>query len=174
MRPYGVATSVNFCLPATADANDYEDSASFEAGDVTLTKDDGTPANITSLPTDEGVCYSAAFSATEMQTGRLHAWIVDQTNPKAWADWDIVVETYGAGGLHGALSWLAYCEDQGSRTCQEVASILLAEAVGQCSYTVGTSTWVCTDPEGNETRFTLVYGTDPGDRTDSTLAPMTP
>lgn len=72
------------------------------------------------------------------------------------------------------LIWNEFCEDQGSRTCREAMSILLSEAVGRCDYNPGTSTWTCNDPENTEARFTIVYGTDPGDRTSVTLTPMTP
>lgn len=73
-------------------------------------------------------------------------------------------------------TWNVACEDQGSGfTCQEVMSLLLSEAIGECTYTSGTRTWVCDDPSGTETRFTIVYGTElDGDRTSSTPEPMTP
>lgn len=72
--------------------------------------------------------------------------------------------------------WGVACEDQGGGyTCQEAMSLLLAEALGTCTYTSGTRTWVCADPSGTETRFTLVYGVElDGDRTSSTPAPITP
>jgi hypothetical protein len=67
-------------------------------------------------------------------------------------------------------------EDQGvGYSASDVLSILFSEAIGTCTYTSGTRTWVCQDPGGNETRFTLVYGTElDGDRTTSTPAPATP
>ena len=72
--------------------------------------------------------------------------------------------------------WAVQCEDQsGGYTCREAMSLLLAEAMGTCVYTSSTRTWVCKDPSGTETRFTVVYGTDlDGDRDTSTPAPMTP
>ena len=67
-------------------------------------------------------------------------------------------------------------EDQGSAySAREVLSLLLSEAMGTCTYTTATRTWVCKDPSGTETRFTLVYGTElDGDRSSSTPAPVTP
>lgn len=72
--------------------------------------------------------------------------------------------------------WDVQCEDQsGGYSCRETMSLLLAEAMGTCTYTAATRTFVCSDPSGSETRFTLVYGTDlDGDRTTSTPAPFTP
>lgn len=72
--------------------------------------------------------------------------------------------------------WDIQCEDQGGGvTCREAMSILLAEAAGTAVYTSGTRTWVVKDPSGTETRLTLVYGAElDGDRSTSTLAPITP
>ncbi len=68
------------------------------------------------------------------------------------------------------------CEDQGGGvTVQECLSILLAEAAGTAVYTSGSRTWAVSDPSGNETRMTIVYGTElDGDRTSSSLTPVTP
>jgi len=72
--------------------------------------------------------------------------------------------------------WTASCEDQGGGySCQEAVSLLLAEAMGTCTYTPGTRTFVCNDPSGTEVRFTLVYGAAlNGDRSSSTPTPFTP
>jgi hypothetical protein len=73
--------------------------------------------------------------------------------------------------------WGEVCEDAGGTdyTCREVLSLLLSEAIGTCTYTAGTRTWVCKDPSNTETRFTLVYGSElDGDRSTSTPAPVTP
>ncbi len=91
----------------------------------------------------------------------------------------IAVDAIGASELAADASteiWAVQCEDQGSTyTCRELLSILLAEAAGTAVYTSGTRTWVVKDPSGTETRLTLLYGSElDGDRTTSTLAPMTP
>lgn len=175
LRPYGEAQTINVCLPDATDPTDYEAGAAFVAGDVVVQKDEGVPANIGTLPTDEGDCYSFPLTATEMQAARVQVTLIDQTVTKDWIDTAVYIDTYGAdNALHDQLGWSVTCEDQGGRTCQEVMSIVLAEAAGVCNYTPGTSTWVCSDPENNETRLTIVYGTDSGDRTSSTLTPMTP
>lgn len=72
--------------------------------------------------------------------------------------------------------WTASCEDQGGGyTCAEAVSLLLAEAMGTCTYTSGTRTWQCSDPSGTEVRFTVVYDAAlDGGRTTSTPVPFTP
>jgi hypothetical protein len=76
----------------------------------------------------------------------------------------------------GPEIWATNCEDQnGGLSCAEAMSVLLSEAVGVCTYTSGTRTWVCSDPSGTETRFTMVYDVAlDGSRTSSTPAPFTP
>jgi hypothetical protein len=93
-RKYGVAVTVNFQLWAT-NGKDLKTDAAFAAGDVVIMKDDGTEANITTLPTDEGKGYSLALSATEMQAARVVVYVVDQDATKLWIDEVIVIETYG-------------------------------------------------------------------------------
>jgi len=92
---------------------------------------------------------------------------------------EIAADAIGASELADDASaeiWALSCEDQGGAySCREVMSLLLSEAMGACVYTSGTRTWVCQDPSGAETRFTLVYGAElDGDRSSSTPAPMTP
>jgi hypothetical protein len=94
-RDYGVSTTINTCLAVYADPVDFEASATFEAGDVVVMKDEGTPANIGTLPTDEGTCYSIPLTATEMQAERVTVTLVDQTGTKVWMDHAIYIETYG-------------------------------------------------------------------------------
>jgi hypothetical protein len=91
----------------------------------------------------------------------------------------IAADAIGASELADSATaeiWAVSCEDQGGGySCREAMSVILSEAVGTCVYTSDTRTWVCKDPSGTETRFTLVYGTDlDGDRDTSTPTPMTP
>ena len=92
---YGVATTVDVCLPDYGSPVDWEDAAAFATGDVTVMKDEGAPANIGTLPTDEGDCYSFPLTAAELQAARIVVNIEDQTNPKVWADTAVYIETYG-------------------------------------------------------------------------------
>ncbi len=91
----------------------------------------------------------------------------------------IAVDAIGASELAADASaeiWAVVCEDQGATyTCREVLSLILAEGMGTAVYTSGTRTWVVKDPSGTETRITMLYGAElDGDRTTSTLVPMTP
>ena len=102
---YGVGTTVDICLPDYESPVDWEDSATFAAGDVTVMKDEGAPANIGTLPTDEGDCYSFPLTATEMQAARIVVKIEDQTASKAWADTTVYIDTYGnASSQHPDLA----------------------------------------------------------------------
>ena len=106
--------------------------------------------------------------------------VVYLSAPTDWIDaTSIATDSIDADAISDdgtAEIWAVSCEDQGSTySCREAMSMLLSEAIGTCVYTSGTRTWVCKDPGGNETRFTIVYGAElDGDRTTSTPAPMTP
>jgi len=68
-------------------------------------------------------------------------------------------------------------EDAGSTdiTARGALSLLLSERLGACDFTAGSpDTWVCEDPSGTVTRFTMTYGTDNGDRSVPTLVPDAP
>lgn len=105
---------------------------------------------------------------------------------QAFADYDPPTKTEMDSGFSGlndptaaviaAAVMGATCEDQGGGlTVQECLSILLAEAAGTATYTSGTRTWAVSDPSGTEVRITLVYGSElDGDRSSSTLTPVTP
>jgi hypothetical protein len=100
LRKYGVATTINFCL-YELDGTDLQAGAAHAAGDTKIMKDEGAEANTGSAFVDEGQGYSLALSAAEMTAARVAIYVVDQTNPKAWLDRVLIVETYGhASGQH--------------------------------------------------------------------------
>ena len=70
IQPYGVSYTLNFSL-YEPDSGDLEIAASFASGDIKIMKDEGTEANTTNLPTDEGQGYSLVLTATEMQTAPI-------------------------------------------------------------------------------------------------------
>lgn len=96
LRKYGVATTILFPL-ITRDAVDFKTSAPLASGDIKISKDEGAFANTTTTtPTEEGQgWYSIPLTATEMQAARIMLSLIDQTNPKAWEDQAIVIDTYG-------------------------------------------------------------------------------
>lgn len=67
-------------------------------------------------------------------------------------------------------------EDQdGGYSAKEVLSLLLSEAIGDCTYTSGTRTWVCDDPSGTEQRFSIVLDVAlDGTRGSVSATPATP
>jgi hypothetical protein len=96
-RQWGVATTVGFTLPDYSDPIDLATNAdiTFASGDVKYSCDEGAQANIGSLPTEEGtVQFAQALTAAEMRCARIHLLYID-TATKVWADWGIVIETYG-------------------------------------------------------------------------------
>jgi hypothetical protein len=94
LRKYGVATTIDFCL-YELDGTDLKVDAAYAAGDIAMMKDEGNQAAPAAGFTDEGTGYSLALSLAEMQAARIVIYIVDQTNPKAWLDKCLIIETYG-------------------------------------------------------------------------------
>jgi hypothetical protein len=96
-RQWGVATTVGFTMPDYSDPIDLVTNAdvTFATGDVKYSCDEGAQANIGSLPTEEGtVQFAQALTAAEMRCARVHLLYID-TATKVWADWGIIIETYG-------------------------------------------------------------------------------
>lgn len=93
-RRYGVGTTLTFPLfdPSTGQA---VTGAVHASGDMVLTKDEGTPATFTGGFTDEGSFYSCAPAFGDVQCKRAVFEVIDQTNPKAWLDTFLIVETEG-------------------------------------------------------------------------------
>ncbi len=121
-REYGVATTVDICLPSYASPVDFEPAATFAAGDVTVMKDEGTETNIGTLPTDEGNCYSFPLTAAEMQAARVTVRIEDQTNPKVWADTAVYIDTFGnASAEHDDLGSAAFVAAFAAESCASPA-----------------------------------------------------
>jgi len=94
LAEYGVATTIPFSL-FEVDGVDFRVDAVHVSGDTFLTRNEGAEANTTNGFVDEGSGYSLSLTATEMQTARIHLFIVDQTATKIWLDTDIVIMTFG-------------------------------------------------------------------------------
>lgn len=100
LRKYGQATKINFVL-YEPDGSDLKTDAVHAAGDTRLMKDEADEANTTNGFVDEGQGYSLELAASEMEAARIVLFVVDQSNPKAWLDTTIVIETHGhAGAQH--------------------------------------------------------------------------
>ena len=108
-RKYATATTIDFCLKTynSGASNDNEKlqlkvDATFAAGDIKIAKDEGAEANIGTLPTDEGSCYSMPLTGTELTAARVYIATIDQTSPKIWIDWCGIIETYGNASAQNA------------------------------------------------------------------------
>lgn len=103
--------------------------------------------------------------------------IISDNSGSAFLDWAQTFRTYnntsaGAPNI-GNDALLAECVEDADTTCLDLREVLcynLAEAVGRGDNNTGTSTWTIADPSNTQTRVTIVYGTDPGDRTSVTLS----
>lgn len=91
--PYGVASTFDLEL-FKVDGVDLRVDATFSAGDVKHSIDEGDEANADNLPTDEGQYYAQVISATEA-TGKRVAFIYVDSATKVWLDRIVVCETYG-------------------------------------------------------------------------------
>lgn len=94
LRPFGQATTLDFALHEL-DGVDLRVDATFAAGDVVLSADEGAEGNVGTLPTDEGTGYSLPLTAAELTAARLIIYLVDQTIPNVWLPDHLIVETYG-------------------------------------------------------------------------------
>lgn len=99
----GAAYTVQFELYAT-DGADLVTDAAHASGDTTLICDGAAQTNTTNSFADEGSSYSLVLSAAELGATTCTLHIVDQTDPKAWLDRVIIVETYSKGAAFDALT----------------------------------------------------------------------
>lgn len=99
---YNQAKTVKFSLVAP-DGIDLITGATFAAGDIVISKDEGAEANTTNLPIDEGTGYSLVLTATEMSAARISLYVIDQTATKVWLDVAIELETYGNASAEHAF-----------------------------------------------------------------------
>lgn len=104
--PYNTAVVVPVCLgqydSANTDDNEkvgFKTNATFAAGDVVINKDvAGTwsgEANVGTLPTDRGNCYSQPISSSETTCREGYITYIDQTDPQVWIASCIEFRTYG-------------------------------------------------------------------------------
>ena len=103
LRKYGVGFT--FIIPIVkAGVSDFAVAADWTpaAGDVSISKDGGAAANLTTLPEFiTSVGWKFTVSATEAEAGQININIVDQDATKAIEDQHVIIETYGnASALH--------------------------------------------------------------------------
>jgi hypothetical protein len=124
MREALYATQADFYFPLTVDRDtDRATSAVLAAGDVKISKDGGTFANVTNLPTQIGSTgwWKITLTATELTCKKAIIEIVDQTSTKIWNDTGFVVDTYGhASAMH---------EFSRSQNVNDIADVILQRDV---------------------------------------------
>lgn len=103
MRKYGVGTT--FLLPMiVAGAADFAASGDWTpaAGDVKVLKNDGSSANISTLPTAVGNLWLFTLSNTEMEAARVDIQVVDAAGDEV-EDQAYKITTYGNASAQHAF-----------------------------------------------------------------------
>lgn len=105
LSKYGVARHIYLPI-VKAGVNDFAVSGDWTpaSGDVKISKDGGTAANVTNLPTaitmGNGAIWDFSLTATEMEAAQIIITVVDSST-KAVEDQSFIIETYGnASGQH--------------------------------------------------------------------------
>ena len=175
--PYGVEHDVQMALYTQDDPPALVSSdPTFQAADCNLIRDGAAAEACDNTPVWEtnGV-VSLTLSAAETAAENITVVLSDDSGTAFLDQWANYATYNNSSANHAGIgvdvNWDVCIED--ADTClsaREIMCVLLAEAAGRGDYTPGTSTWVVADPSNTQTRLTLVYGTDDGDRTSSTIA----
>jgi hypothetical protein len=97
-----VASTLEGIPLVTRGAVDLLANPTLATGDVKISKDGGAFANLTTLPTvtpASGVAVRVELSAAEAEFTRATIAFVDQTAPKAWEDWVVLLHSPKAEGV---------------------------------------------------------------------------
>ena len=87
---------IHICLEDMANPGSFLVSPPIAAGDFQVSQNGGSFANLATLPTVEpssSISVKIPLSATEMNTDEVFIKCVDQTTPKAWADFCFTILT---------------------------------------------------------------------------------
>ncbi len=82
------------CLEDYANPGFFKANPTLAAGDVKISKDNGSLANLTSLPTvnpASGKIVDVALTATEMNADKVTVIFSDQTSPPEWCDFAVTI-----------------------------------------------------------------------------------
>lgn len=115
LRKYAVATvsGTHIRVPVIkAGSQDFAASGDWTpaAGDVKVSKDGGTQANIGTLPTYSNGAWQFQLTAAELTAGQVEIMVVDAAT-KAVEDQCIIVETYGhISAMHNTENMTALLE----------------------------------------------------------------
>lgn len=95
----GVAYTIYIALQDMANPGSYKANPTLAAGDAQVSIDGGAFANLGTLPAvapAAGVGVRVVLSAAEMTGDNILVKLIDQTNPKEWADYAFTVQTVAA------------------------------------------------------------------------------
>jgi hypothetical protein len=84
------------CLEDYANPGTFKSSATLAAGDVKISKDNGSFANLGTLPSVSpaaGKLITVALTSTEMNADKVSVVFSDQTTPPEWSDYAITILT---------------------------------------------------------------------------------
>lgn len=148
--PYATDSVVKFCLK-TYDSGAADNAklslqtgATFASGDVVVQTDTGTAANIGTLPTDRGKCYTQPISIAE-STGKLvEITYVDQTSPRLWVDYCIQARTSGHASAFYPTPGVDVTSISGDTTAADNAELMFdgtGYAGGTAKLAVNSAQW---------------------------------
>lgn len=84
---------ISIALEDMANPGSFKSSPTIAAGDFKVKKDGGAAANLTTLPTADGIEVTITLSAAEMNADRVFVQCIDLTSPKEWADFALSIPT---------------------------------------------------------------------------------
>jgi len=84
------------CLEDYVNPGLFKSNPTLAAGDATVSKNNGSLANLTTLPSvspASSKMVRVQLSSTEMNTDKVTVILSDQTNPPEWCDYAITILT---------------------------------------------------------------------------------
>jgi hypothetical protein len=98
LRKYATAATIDGVCLRTAGTADIRANPTLAAGDVKISLNGGAFANLATLPSAvpaSGKNIEVALSSGETTCARAVIHFIDQTSPKEWDDFEVVIETFG-------------------------------------------------------------------------------
>jgi hypothetical protein len=98
LRKYATAATIDGICLRTAGTADIRANPTLAAGDVKISLNGGAFANLATLPSAvpaSGKNIEVALSSGETTCARAVIHFIDQTSPKEWDDFEVVIETFG-------------------------------------------------------------------------------
>lgn len=165
-RKYGVQSDIYFVVssPASTSSDRFFNAASpFVAGDVQVSQDGGSFANVTNLPTRVGSTsiFKLTLTAAEMQGGTIVVQIVDQDGP-AYRDGVLVIRTLKElgkevidatqyGGNVNAVSWTGVGTGASLSAAQGIVGVLTSMIIRTNTAQAGGASAVTLDAAASAT-----------------------